>query len=577
MVKNNSGNELLRVNGDGTMIPKGGATMITGGGDFSIGGGMAGGLLHLFANNADQVIVGNGSMYPSADSTVTLGTSAAAFSAAYVDTITSLDANDRVKLGTDAQVLLSLPVFTTQEITDNIAVPAAGDLLYDSTTSTLKYRTGAAWVSLEASGGATLDGAYNGGVGITVDNGAVALTQAKTTENVGTLSIVYAASAFTGTSNGIVVDLSNATSFNNAGDIYGVKLTGATNAGAGASVGLSISGFDAGIENAGTLAQSGVTTFTGNVGQTTGTFTYNVGASAFSVDGASFSIDSTSASNVSVTGGNLTLSTLTSGTLVLDSVGLVDLNAGANLDIDVTGTVDILSSGVFSIDGTGNSNVSATSGSLTLSTITSGTLALTSAGALNLSAAAASTYGIVDNSATSLVIGESTNAYLTLDTTDGAEVISFGNATTNQKVKIVGSGGLVVGQTGAAAAPFAVHFDTPAVHAAVDVGSVVYIDADGKVQLADADAAANSQVAGVALDASALDTASTIRVALFGKIASGAGGGAWTSGATLYLSTTDGQITATAPSGSGDVVLPMGIAIGASSLLLRVGEPIILP
>ncbi|MDP3940628.1 MAG: hypothetical protein Q8R92_21145 [Deltaproteobacteria bacterium] len=175
------------------------------------------------------------------------------------------------------------------------------------------------------------------------------------------------------------------------------------------------------------------------------TFTYNVGGSAFAVDASSVSLDATTSSNLTVTGdgqsltlaaagggvqqailssagtgvnalyfnasaggididfatgiaidgagtsnftvdtGNLTLSTTTSGNLVLSAVGLMDINASASLDIDVTGTFDMLSSGAFSIDGTGASNLSATSGNLTLSTITSGDLILTAAGKVDAS------------------------------------------------------------------------------------------------------------------------------------------------------------------------------------------------
>jgi hypothetical protein len=79
-----------------------------------------------------------------------------------------------------------------------------------------------------------------------------------------------------------------------------------------------------------------------------------------------FSIDGTGASNVSADSGDLTVSTTTSGSLILDGVALVDINAGANLDVDVTGTVDILATGAFSIDGTGASNVTTATGDLTL-------------------------------------------------------------------------------------------------------------------------------------------------------------------------------------------------------------------
>lgn len=100
------------------------------------------------------------------------------------------------------------------------------------------------------------------------------------------------------------------------------------------------------------------------------------------------SIDATGASNVSATSGNLTVSTLTTGTLILDSVALLDMNAGANLDIDVTGTVDLLASSTISIDGTGNSNLSIDTGDLTVSTTTSGSLLLDGVALVDLNAGA---------------------------------------------------------------------------------------------------------------------------------------------------------------------------------------------
>ena len=103
---------------------------------------------------------------------------------------------------------------------------------------------------------------------------------------------------------------------------------------------------------------------------------------------STFSIDGTGASNVSATSGNLTISTLTTGALILDSVALLDMNAGANLDIDVTGTVDLLASSTISIDGTGNSNLSIDTGDLTVSTTTSGSLILDGVALVDINAGA---------------------------------------------------------------------------------------------------------------------------------------------------------------------------------------------
>jgi len=82
-------------------------------------------------------------------------------------------------------------------------------------------------------------------------------------------------------------------------------------------------------------------------------------------------------------GGATTLNT-GSATIALTTTGLFDLNSG-NLDIDsATTTIDTAANTGFSIDGNYASNVSVTGGNLTLSTITSGDLLLTSAAATTL-------------------------------------------------------------------------------------------------------------------------------------------------------------------------------------------------
>lgn len=58
-----------------------------------------------------------------------------------------------------------------------------GLLYYDSAADTLKYRNASAWVTLDTAGGVTLDGAYDLGTGITVDNGAVTLTGTEAADN----------------------------------------------------------------------------------------------------------------------------------------------------------------------------------------------------------------------------------------------------------------------------------------------------------------------------------------------------------------------------------------------------------
>jgi hypothetical protein len=130
------------------------------------------------------------------------------------------------------------------------------------------------------------------------------------------------------------------------------------------------------------------------------------------------SLDGVGASNFTTASGNLTLSTTTTGEVLIDGrdgveinsvAGAIDIGNDANafainigtgaaartitmgnatgataVDIDSgTGGVTIDSTGSVSIDGTGASNVSATSGNLTVSTITSGNVVIDSAGGID--------------------------------------------------------------------------------------------------------------------------------------------------------------------------------------------------
>lgn len=132
---------------------------------------------------------------------------------------------------------------------------------------------------------------------------------------------------------------------------------------------------------------SGAVTLTGGaaskINTTAGDLTLDAEAASLILDGGEAAADavkiaaSNAAGGIDVDAGTAGITVNTTGGLLLDGAGLVDINAGANLDIDVTGTMDLDSTGAFSIDGTGASNVSATSGNLTLSTITSGDVIVT--------------------------------------------------------------------------------------------------------------------------------------------------------------------------------------------------------
>lgn len=104
-------------------------------------------------------------------------------------------------------------------------------------------------------------------------------------------------------------------------------------------------------------------------------------------------------------------------------------------------------------------------------------------------------------------------------------------------------------------------------------------DADGTVLPADASDAETANVVGIATGAGVEDGPVhvqslgplTLTTAEWDAITGGSGG--LTRGAPYFLSTTTGRITATAPSGSGQFVTPLGVASSATDLIVQVGFP----
>ena len=115
------------------------------------------------------------------------------------------------------------------------------------------------------------------------------------------------------------------------------------------------------------------------------------GASATIDTTGAFSIDGAAASNVTTTGANLTLSTATSGDVIVSSAGNVDVDGGA-----------------ITIDGTAASNFTVTGNSLTLGTATAGNVTVTSAGEFYLKDSRTTLIPLSDVSNTSLP-GDSTS------------------------------------------------------------------------------------------------------------------------------------------------------------------------
>jgi hypothetical protein len=349
----------------------------------------------------------------------------------------------------------------------------------------------------------------------------------------------------------------------------------------------------------------------------TGTEDFIVTLSDMLVDTtASISLDADTASNFTVDGANLTLSTTTSGTLLIDAVALLDINAGANLDVDVTGTMDFLSTGAFSLDGTGASNVTATSGSLTLSTVTTGSVLIDGADGVE-----------INSTAGALQIGNDANAFaINIGTGAAARTITMGNATGATSVNFdSGSGAFTfdstVGETaalmtltttgtsgdsvnffvgdndpsgsvtGLAGSLFfrdtgtgaELYLNTSAgsgttwsalaagsrvtltAAVAIAVGDVVALNTAGSVILADTDTGTDTFAYVIGVAATAAAAASPVQIITTGPapVAFSVAPGAATNGSIVFASATPGRGTLTAPTGMGNVVYKIGILQGA--------------
>ena len=303
------------------------------------------------------------------------------------------------------------------------------------------------------------------------------------------------------------------------------------------------------------------------------------------------------ASSITSTAQNLTIGTATSGELKLDAVALLNIDAGANLDVDVTGSVDILASTTFSIDGTGASNVTATSGNLTLSTATSGDVDISAVGdvdmdgvniqadataALSLQGATSSDLTMAANVASTQTLtiaasnAEGANvANLDVDADGSIAIDSVGDTTIGAAANsnLTVSAGTTTAHTGQvqiiSAFPQLVK-RVKADSAGLAAGDVIFFNHDGTDGLvadkADADAIATGRFGGVALETKGAGAETLIALSGVVKVVTCTDTISLASdrGNPVYISTTAGKVSKTAPTGAGDVVYQVGICVGGT-------------
>jgi hypothetical protein len=174
-----------------------------------------------------------------------------------------------------------------------------------------------------------------------------------------------------------------------------------------------------------------------------------------------------------------------------------------------------------------------------------------------------------------VVPGEVMTTKISYTDGDDAITIADGGGTTfaqsvtladDKTITLADEGQLIFGDT----APSTDHTATGVVVSIASGESVtafnaVYIRSDGEVGPADADAATSMPAIGVALESKSDGQATKILIS--GVLRDDTYN--FTPGADLFVGTTAGEITATAPSGSGDTVQKIGVALTADSIYVN--------
>lgn len=332
-------------------------------------------------------------------------------------------------------------------------------------------------------------------------------------------------------------------------------------------------------------------------------------AGSFTLTTGTVSMTAGAASTLATTAGDLTLDAqaasliLDGGETAADAVRIVASAVAGGIDIDAgTAGITIDSTGVFSIDGVGASNVSATSGNLTLSTITSGDVIIATPAAASalvvkvttgrvgignsaptqlLSVGAASEFAVSSGGVLKNYAGAApTNGQLLIGDTAGVAFVAA-TITAGTGISVTnGAGSITIAVTGAPA----IDIVTVAQQILLAGDLVRFVDNGGtpNVQKADSNDTARQGPVGFAIAAAAAAAAVTVRTAgeasvpaaLFDSAPAVAN-----VGQRVFMSTTPGQVTLTAPTATGDVVQRVGILTDGSAspkILVQVGEPITL-
>ena len=333
-----------------------------------------------------------------------------------------------------------------------------------------------------------------------------------------------------------------------------------------------------------TLDGAGGVSIAGNSAEvditTTGALDLNSGA--FTLDASSMSFDGNASSNFTMAANTGSTQTLTIAASNADgsNVANIDIDADGTIDIDGAGGINIgkaadvafdVDSAAFDLDA---------SGAVTIDTSGSSNISLTADNKIQLRGANDSDLRLDANASGNKKLelrarnSGSGEGNIDVDCSSGGTIALAAGGTA---VLSVVAGGMTADQDLTFSAEKSAVFGslslmpTYALDSGVTcaAGDVLAIKSNGKVIKADADAIATMRVLGVACEAQS-SAGGNVRVASVGEMsgASGSGYDSLTTGSPVYVSTTAGQITQTAPSGAADVVFEIGFAVSATKIFV---------
>ena len=334
-------------------------------------------------------------------------------------------------------------------------------------------------------------------------------------------------------------------------------------------------------------------TLTGSFTLTTGTVSMTAGAaSTLATTAGDITIDAQAASVI-----------IDGGETAADAVRIVASAAAGGIDVDAgTAGITIDSTGAISIDGVGASNVSATSGNLTISTITSGDVILATPSAASALVVKVTTgrVGIGNSAPTQLL---SVGAASEFAVSSGGKIKNYNGAAPLDGQLLIGNtagvsfdAATITAGTGISVTNGAGSI-TIAVTASPDIdivsiaqqtvltGDLVrFVDNAGtpNVQKTDSNDTARQGPVGFVVTGVAAAASVTVRVAGEASVPAAlfdAAPAVGDVGKRVFMSTTPGQVTLTAPTNPSDVVQRVGILTngsGSPKILVQVGEPITL-